>query len=145
MLLTFCWPSHTWTLKVFIWFWFCSWFIECILHSLFYTLSLSLLSISISLLPYLYMSRLRSLDLKNKKNGGNSAAWPRCPLTTLPYTPRACTDEGIRLGPNAQAHTGGRTHPLAPSRACLLYIIQCTRCDRKRIDVPKIEAVKVEN
>lgn len=41
-------------------------------------------------------------------------------------------------------HTG-RTHPLAPSRACLLYIIQCTHCDRKRIDVPKIETVKVEN
>ncbi len=78
MLLTFCWPNHTWTLKVFIWFWFCSWFIECILHSLFYTLLLSLsrpfLSISISLLPYLYMSRLRSLDLKKK---GNSVAWPR--------------------------------------------------------------------
>jgi hypothetical protein len=38
-----------------------------VFYTLSFILSLSLLSISISLLPYLYMSRLRSLDLKTKK------------------------------------------------------------------------------
>ena len=77
------------------------------------------------------MSRLRSLDLKF------------CCLASITIYSRTLHACAQTRGP-MHRHTG-RTHPPAPSRACLLYIIQCTHCDRKRIDVSKIETVKVEN
>jgi hypothetical protein len=83
------------------------------LLNVFYSLSLCLslsfiLSIpfflsflSPSLLPYLYMSRLRSLDLK---------FCCLASLTILPYTPRACTDEGIWRWAQCTGTQAGHTH-----------------------------------